>query len=228
MRLLALLLLATAQPLMAQVSPTPGNADSRLQSVPYNPDQIVALSVASGYQLMVRFAPGEIVETIAVGDSGAWQVTASKRGDLVFIKNLQANSVTNMTIVTDTRVYNFELAPSNGYGGATAFSVSFVYPEPVKAIVARTNQDEFQYRIRGARVIRPSNISFDGAVTVIEWRSDQSLPAVFTANGQQETLVNGEIRDGRYVVAGAPEVLIFRLDKQVARATRQPMRKPRR
>ena len=228
MRLVALLLLFAAQPLMAQVSPTPGNADSRLQSVPYNPDQIVALSVASGYQLMVRFAPGEIVETIAVGDSSAWQVTASKRGDIVFIKNLLANSVTNMTIVTDARVYNFELAPSSGYGGASAFSVGFIYPEPIKATVEPKNQEQFDYRIRGSRAIRPSTISFDGAVTVIEWRADQSLPAVFTANGQQESLVNGEIRDGRYVVTGAPETLIFRLDKQVARATRQPMRKPRR
>jgi type IV secretion system protein VirB9 len=224
MRFLAILLFVAAQPLAAQVRPVPGNADSRLQSILFQPDQIVELSVASGFQLMIRFAPGEIVETIAVGDSGAWQVTASKRGDLVFIKNLQANNVTNMTIATDARVYNFELAPASGYGGPPAYSVSFVYPEPVKTIVARTNQAEFEYRIRGARAIRPKSVSFDGALTVIEWPADQLLPAIFAINGGQESLVNGEMRDGRYVLAGAPETLIFRLDKQVARATRSRKR----
>jgi type IV secretion system protein VirB9 len=80
---LLFLLLLIGGPLSAQVRPVAGSGDPRLQTIDYNPDQIVQLGVASGYQLMVSFAPGERVETIAVGDSSAWQVTTNKRGDFL-------------------------------------------------------------------------------------------------------------------------------------------------
>jgi type IV secretion system protein VirB9 len=228
MKLLAVMLLVLAQPLAAQVRPMPGAGDARLQTVPYDPDQVVELSIVNGYQLMVRFASGEVVETISVGDSTAWQVTASKRGDLVFVKNLQANSVTNMTIVTDARIYNFELAPANGYAGVPAYRVSFVYPEPVKTSVEQAALGEFEYRLRGARAVRPSRIYFDGSATVIEWPPDQPIPAVFELDGSQESLVNGEMRDGHFVVQGAPKKLVFRLGKLTAEAIRaRPRRRGR-
>ena len=52
-------------------------------------DQVVPLEVAPGYQLMLEFAPDERIESVAVGDSGAWQVTPNRSGDRVFVKPLQ-------------------------------------------------------------------------------------------------------------------------------------------
>jgi type IV secretion system protein VirB9 len=220
MRWLCLLLLLVGQSAYGQVRPVPGAGDPRLQSILYDPDQVVQLSVASGYQLMVSLAPGERIETVAVGDSAAWQVTPSKRGDSLFVKNIQASSVTNMSIITDARVYNFELLPASGYSGDAAYLVRFTYPASSAAQAPLAEAGLFTYRIRGARMIKPSTIDQIGNMTAIEWPADSPMPAVFGVENGQETLINGEMREGRYMVAGTPQKLIFRLGKQIAYAIR--------
>lgn len=217
-----ILLLTTAAPLSAQVRPIPGKGDPRLQMIDYNADQIVQLAVASGYQLLVRFSPGERIETIAVGDSSGWQVTTNKRSDYLFIKTLGDARVTNMTVVTDARIYMFELIPSTPYGEGQAFSLSFTYPEdemaakaPVQAVAS------YRYRISGARTLRPSVVMQEGQNIIIEWPESAALPAIFRIEEDgNETLVNSEIKDGRFIIAGLPKTLLFRLDKQVAKAVR--------
>ena len=217
-----ILLLTTAAPLSAQVRPIAGKGDPRLQTIDYNADQIVQLAVASGYQLLVRFAPGERIETIAVGDSSGWQVTTNKRSDYLFIKTLGDARVTNMTVVTDARIYMFELIPSTPYGEGQAFSLSFTYPEDEMASKAKVEVvASYRYRISGARALRPSVVMQDGANIIIEWPESAALPAIFRIEEDgNETLVNSEIKDGRFTIAGLPKRLLFRLDKQVAKAVR--------
>jgi type IV secretion system protein VirB9 len=219
---LTILLLLIAAPLFGQVRPIPGAGDPRLQTIDYNPDQIVQLGVASGYQLMVSFAPGERVETIAVGDSNAWQVTTNKRGDYLFIKALGDGRTTNMTVVTDSRVYMFELIPSTPYVGDQAFSLRFTYPED--QMVAKAEAEaliSYRYRIGGARALRPSFVLQEGPNLIVEWPSTAALPAIFRIEEDgKETLVNSEIKNGRFLIAGLPKMLLFRLDRQVATAVR--------
>lgn len=217
-----LLLLMIGAPLSAQVRPIPGKGDPRLQTIEYNPDQIVQLAVASGYQLMVNFAPGERIETIAVGDSGAWQVTANKRGDFLFIKALGDGRTTNMTVVTDARVYLFELLPSTPYASEQAFSLRFTYSEAEEAVKAEAVAVvRYRYRIGGAQALRPSSVVQEGENVVVEWPETVALPAIFRIEEDgNETLVNSVIENGRFVIAGLPKRLIFRLDRQVAKAVR--------
>ena len=49
----------------------------------YDPQQVVLLQVAAGYQLTLAFAPDERIESVAVGDSGAWQVTPNRLMELI-------------------------------------------------------------------------------------------------------------------------------------------------
>lgn len=219
---LLILLLVMAVPLSAQVRPIPGKGDPRLQTIEYNTDQIVQLAVASGFQMMVRFAAGERIETIAVGDSSGWQVTTNKRSDYLFIKMLGDARVTNMTVVTDARIYMFELIPSTPYGEGQAFSLSFTYPEDEMAAKAPAQAvASYRYRISGARALRPSLVMQDGPNIIIEWADGVALPAIFRIEEDgNETLVNSEIKEGRFMIAGLPKTLLFRLDKQVAKAMR--------
>ncbi len=105
-----------------QVMPKPGPGDPRVQSVEYNPDQVVILQASLGYQMSVEFAPDERIENVAIGDSGAWQATPNRRGDRLFIKPVQGGVATNMVVVTDARTYAFELRPA---AGDMAFTVRF-------------------------------------------------------------------------------------------------------
>ncbi|MEQ1549494.1 MAG: TrbG/VirB9 family P-type conjugative transfer protein [Chakrabartia sp.] len=61
--------------------------------------------------------------------------------------------------------------------------------------------------------------------TVIEWLPKAPLPAIFRLDDDGgETLVNGEMQEGRFIVSGLPTKLIFRLDRLMAMATRTRLR----
>ena len=223
--LLALLLPAGA---MAQVRPTPGPGDPRIQTVVYDANQVVQLQVASGYQLAVEFAPDERIENVAVGDSGAWQVTPNKRGDHLFIKALQQGAATNLTVVTDARSYVFELQPMFGPLPDMAYTVRFTYPTPATAAVvaAVPTPTPGRYKLGGTRALRPSQIDDDGVHTYIVFPADKPLPAIFAIDAKgQEMLVDGAMRDGTYVIDDVKPRLLFRLDKDVATATRLKTKK---
>lgn len=224
MRLLLAPILCMALPAQAQLYPRPGEGDPQLQSVEYDPTKIIGLSIAPGLQTMVELAPGERIETIGIGDSAAWQVSPGKRGDFFFIKNVSASAMTNMTVVTAGRVYNFELSPPGNYGTVSPYHVRIVYPGRSPMAVSIDTETAYRYRVSGSRAIRPASVYQEGMRTIVEWPPEMPLPAIFTWEDGHEALVNGEMEDGRFVIAGAPAKLIFRLDRKTAYATRQPVK----
>lgn len=224
---LALLLLLPATPMAAQVAGPPVIADDpRLQSIPYDAGRVVRLRVPLGYQTTLILDPNERVENLALGDSGSWQVTPNRRGDHVFIKPLQAGGPTNLTVVTDARIYTFELGAANGVSAGTPFTVRFTYPDDPPAATGDATSPpagSWPYRLSGNRSLQPASVSDDGVRTYIEWRPDQALPAVFAIDDRhREILVDGHMRDGRYVIDAVHQTLLFRLDREVARASRLP------
>lgn len=224
----ALLLLAAiwTVPAMGQVLPHPGNGDPHIQSVEYGPNQVVELETAPGYELTVGLAPDDAIESVAVGDSTDWQVSASHSGDHLFIKALQGGASTNMTVVTENRVYVFDLTALASPSPTMAYSVQFDYPATAKPGQASDDPGVpkkivGEYIVRGDRSLRPEAISDDGEHTYIVWPDKTALPATYfrDANGV-ETLANGHMRDGSYVIDSVHPELIFRIDKHDARAER--------
>jgi type IV secretion system protein VirB9 len=72
-------------------------------------------------------------------------------------------------------------------------------------------------------------MSDDGQSTSIAWAPKSPIPAVYLIDGQgREALVNGGVRDGRFVVDQIADTFIFRLGSEEARATRHAVkaRKP--
>lgn len=224
--MLALLLIALATPLAAQVRPQPGPGDQRVQTVEYVPDQVVQLQAAPGYQVTVALNPDERVESIALGDSAAWQVTANKRGDYLFVKPVNAGVTTNMVVLTDVRMYAFELVPAFGPMESLPFAVRFTYPAAASATTT-TSADpaatpaQGRYKLGGDKLLRPSAMADNGVRTEIEWPASASLPAIYAiADDGRETLVTGNVRDGRIVVDSIAGKFLFRRDKRTATATR--------
>ncbi len=227
---LAYVALAAAGQVDSQVRPQPGAGDARIQSIDYRPDQVVLIQAAAGYQVTVELAPDEQVQSIALGDNVAWQVTANRAGNHLFVKPVQLGAATNMTVVTSVRLYAFDLEPVATPTSTMPYAVRFRYPStasmPPEPVVASSIGKTGSYRLSGARALRPSRIADDGVRTFIDWPADASLPAVFTLDDQgRETLVNGNMRGGVYVIDDMPRRLLFRIDKQIARADRlQPRR----
>ncbi|MDP3401471.1 MAG: TrbG/VirB9 family P-type conjugative transfer protein, partial [Brevundimonas sp.] len=175
----------------------------------------------------ILFNPEERVETVGIGDSDGWQVTLNGRGDVLFVKPVRANSATNMTVITDARVYNFELSSAHGPGADTPFTVRFLHSGPAadRAPEPAAQHPVGRYRMSGARALRPVAISDDGMRTYIEWRAQQAIPAVFAIDDRgDQRLVDGYVRDGRYVIDAVHRTLVFRLDRQTTRASRNTTR----
>jgi type IV secretion system protein VirB9 len=233
---IAAAILVAAAPLVAQIQPQPGSGDPHLQVVDYREGQVIQLRGAPGYQLMLELSPDEQVQSVALGDSGAWQVSASKSGDRLFLKPVLANSMTNMTVVTSVRVYAFDLLATGGSSADLPYTIQFRYPAErpdassgeyvdVSAVSRRLSR----YRVSGDRLLRPAAISDDGQHTFISWPKGAPIPAVYAPDRSgNEMLLNGMMgTDDMYVVDGVPQRLIFRIDRNVASADRINPRKVR-
>lgn len=209
----------------AQVRPQPGLGDPHLQSVDYRPDQVVSLEATPGYQVTIELAADEHIENVALGDSGAWQVTANRRGDRLFVKPVRADAPTNMVVVTDARTYNFQLSAPSSLRADTAWSIKFRYQPPLSEQSSRVSKEKVvgRYKVRGDPTLRPDGIHDDGVHTYVEWPESQALPAIYAVSGKgKETLVNGMMRDGRMVIDSVQDMLVFRIDDRKAQAVRMP------
>jgi len=203
--LVSLLLLAQAAD--AAELPRPGQLDPRIQTIAYDPDQVVLLRGTLGYQFMLEFAPNEKIETVSIVESLIWQVTPNRRANVLFIKPI-ASSTTNLTVLTGLRHYAFELgvAPARPHV-PVLYVARMVYPAPAQALPVQPPPvaqapvaANSAYAVTGSDQVRPARIFDDGASTYFEWAKEKSLPAIFAvAQDGSESLVNTSVR-GDYVV----------------------------
>lgn len=213
----------------AQVRPTPAGGDPRIQVVNYIPDQVVEIEATPGYQVTVELAPDEHVQTIAVGDTSAWTVSANLEKNRLFLKPLAAAD-TNMTVFTNARRYAFDLKAAAD--GISPYDIRFRYPDevtgeghaayPVGPMIGT-------YRRSGTRDLWPDEMSDDGRRTFIRFHPDTDLPAIFAIDDQgREVITNGYMRDGLYVLDEVRKELIFRIDHRRATMRRNAVGELRR
>lgn len=227
-RLFFCLLLPLGPAAHAQVRPQSTGGDPRIQAVDYRRDQVVQIEGAPGYQTTIALAPDEQIQNIAVGDSGAWQVSANRSGNILFVKPTQGGVDTNMTIVTNARFYAFDLVAAAN--GQQPYEVRFRYPaeDGAQAPDAAVTPEQIgHYRHSGSRLLRPERISDDGVKTYIGWPEDVALPAVFIVDERgRERLANGNMRGDLYVIDSVHTHLLFRIDRETAHARRLLPREP--
>ena len=121
--LLASLALTFASPAIAQ--------DNRLQTLVFDENAVVRIDGKVKVQTTIKFAPDEMIENVAIGDSAAWQVQPNKAQSILFVKPLEVNARTNMTVVTDKRTYLIDLVASPR--NSALYVMQFRYPELEKA-----------------------------------------------------------------------------------------------
>ena len=208
----------------AQVSPTPGFDDPRLQTVSYDPARPVRLVAFPDASLTVMLLPGEQIERVVVSDPQAFDARPTGSNDSLSIKALRGDAAARLLVDTAQRRYEFDLTTGSGLaaayvvrfvsGSATEQAPVYVQAAPVPAITG-------EYRLSGEQTLLPSRIGDDGTRTYLEWDAYQSLPAVFGIgfNGEEE-VVDGYMRDGVFTIDRVYGELVFRIDKKRARARR--------
>lgn len=106
-------------------------SDSRIKTYIYNSNEVYLLNLHYGFQSYVEFAKGEEIETIYAGNNYYWKITPLDRR--LFIRPLEKNIRTNLTVITNKRTYNFDLV-SQEYNEDTddsnlVYTIRFVYPQ---------------------------------------------------------------------------------------------------
>ena len=226
MKRLALLSVCAAVPAFAQVRPHPSDGNPHLQNVDYSPGQIVQLNGAPGFEMTLELSPDEQVQNVALGDASAWQVSVDHGGNHLFLKPTEANVATNMTVITSVRVYNFDLMATSQPSYDTPYTVRFRYPAPAMqpssfVDMSTVRRSLSRYKLSGDKWLRPDSISDDGEHVYINWSPEKPIPAIYAIGDTgKETLANGGMRDGLYVVDGVPPRLDFRIDDRIAHAVR--------
>ncbi len=210
-----------AAPLTGEVVPTPGMADPRIQSVAYDPDEVVALRLAAGYAVTIRFSPDERIETVTLGDPGSWQAQANRRADALVVKPAPGALPTNLTVITDQRSYTFSLNEEGLARRYQPYVLNFVYPAIPQGAEQAAAEPSARYELKGDRELWPESISEDGQFTSLRWADDVTLPAVYREDTRGKlALVNGLMREGVFVLEGVPDRLVFIHGKARASAAR--------
>jgi type IV secretion system protein VirB9 len=210
--------------------------DSRIRVLRYDPDQVVELRLAFGFQTMIRFGDDERVENVSIGDGQAWQVTPNKAATLLFVKPVDIATRTNMTVVTDRRSYLFELSASSRlpYGAEPPYVVRFTYPAPPRAAappagpaIPPLDRRNTAYSYKGSSTNLPSAVFDDGRFTYFRWPEAAEVPALFMVqpNGS-ETLVNYVVRDGYEVVEQTAPRFVLRDGKEATTVINDRWRPP--
>ena len=214
---------------------TPAVADDpRLIELEYNPAQVVRINGKARVQATIMFAEDEVIENVAIGDSQSWQVTPNKRANLLFVKPLADNAVTNLTVVTSQRTYLFDLVASPR--NQPVYVMSFRYPEleAAKAEAAElearrlANASEmaaandpfavldpaslnFAWEKRGDASLHPVRAYDDGRATFLSWSSDRAVPAILITDSEgTEGPVNFTVRGETIVVQAVPRQIVLR------------------
>ena len=208
--------LAVVGPAYAEQIPTALPADGRIKRFVYNEHTVYRLDTHTNFISTVQFGAGENVESIQVGDSASWQIVRLKRGDVISIKPLNSDAVTNMTVYTDRRVYTFELRAKRGRAGARShqnYRTTFAYPTPVLFEGTGRAHRNHDYHVAGEAEFAPIEVYDDGRQTYFLFPPDVERPALFSVGRfGKESIVNVRTVGDRMVADGVHDRWTVRLD----------------
>ncbi len=200
----------------ATSTPRPIGNEKRIKIINYMPNTVFKFVGHYFYQSIIEFALDEEIDTISMGTPTPWQIVPA--GNRIFIKPIDDDATTNMTVITNKRMYFFEMHAEEAQSindEELSFVIKFIYPEDgnlggVKQItssmgpnLAKPELYNFKYTISGdARLIEPLQVFDDGEFTYFKFRDiNAEIPAFFLVDAQgNEGLINYRVAGGYVVV----------------------------
>jgi type IV secretion system protein VirB9 len=183
-------------------------SEKKFRTFVYNPNEVYRYLGHYTYQGFIEFEDGETVSTISMGDPSLWLF--EHISNRLFLKPVgENNSETNMTVITNKRIYHFDLMAKEAKGiddKDLIFVAKFSYPdEKDKNIVEFTkapksdqpdmrnlSEYNFNYQYTGEPSIAPVKVFDNGEFTYFQFpKKSAEIPAIFTVDSAgYESLVN--------------------------------------
>ncbi len=204
-----------SNPIMAE-SNQPIATDSRIKTFVYNENEVFPIVLHYGYQTGIEFAKGEFIQTYSVGNNYAWQFNII--GRTLFIKPMEENILTNMTVITNKRRYYFELQSkmmSDAIDQDLAYAVRFFYPDDEtdrispKQITTKAESNvvvpvikpyNFNYSVSGPIKIAPSVVFDDNQSTFFKYENGIPNSINITTVWNNEIITLDSRKIGDYLV----------------------------
>ncbi len=216
--LVGLLLLGVSQTAHAIQENRPLAIDKRIRTYTFNPNEVYVFTAHYGYQSEIELDPKESIGVISLGNAPSWQV--DPMGNRIFIKPIEPDATTNMTVITDKRTYHFELYAEEAESirdEKMVFTARFYYPEvesgavrsfkPTKTLKLPNIKEEpekyhFNYTLSGSEGIAPLRVFDDGEFTYFQFRNKNAeVPAFFVVDNEgKESLINYRVLQDYIVV----------------------------
>jgi len=197
-------------PYVASASQQPRflGTEKKFRSFIYNPNEVYRYLGHYTYQGFIEFEEGESVGTISMGDPSLWLF--EHLANRLFLKPVgEDNSETNMTVITNRRIYHFELTAKeakNINDKDLIFVAKFSYPDDKDKNIVEfpksPKSDEpdmrnlsafnFSYQYTGEPSIAPIKVFDNGEFTYFQFaKKSAEIPAIFTVDSAGfESLVN--------------------------------------
>ncbi len=205
----ALLMTLTTSVAIAEQKPVTVASDSRIKKFNYDENNVYKLDVYLKAITTVEFAEGEQIQSILVGDSESWEIVRLKSGNVVSVKPIVANALTNMTVFTDRYVYTFELRsvgtikPSGSSPKNQTYRSAFNYPEEKTNEGFSKTPNNYDYYSAGDSKFNPVSVYDNGKQTFFVFPENAPKPAIFkTGQTGKESLVNVRTK-GNIVIVDA-------------------------
>jgi type IV secretion system protein VirB9 len=218
-KLFYLLIFFLLLPSLSQASQLPRflGAEKKFRSYIYNPNDVYRYIGHYTYQGFIEFENGESITTISMGSPSLWLF--EHLGNRLFLKPVgEGSSETNMTVITNKRVYHFELMAKEAKGITDKdliFVVKFVYPDEedknIMEFPKKTPSDEpdlrdlspynFNYQYTGEPGIAPIRVFDNGEFTYFQFsKKNAEVPAIFSVDAEgYESLINFRAA-GSYII----------------------------
>lgn len=222
--ILAFTLLVTSS-VQAKQYPRPLGTDQRIRHVVYSSNEVYEIQATYGFQTTIEFSDQESIQVASIGDSIAWQVIPV--GNRLFLKPVEQNPRTNLTVVTNKRTYYFNLLTTSSKRMGSTYLVRFEYPSESgiqtsktgnQPIIKATSPAEynFNYELKKDKKSGLLRAFDNGEFTYLQFKSLTDLPAVFLVNEEnKESLVNYRIEGPYVVIERVTNELILRRGKIV-------------
>lgn len=183
----------------AEVGAKSSQLDSRMQSVAFQPDNIIRVTIAEGVVTTIELPAQDTIKSFAMGDRQAWHVKFEN--NLIVLKPAGIKPDTNLTVFTARRNYLFTLQ------SAPRKSLSVAYwlrvrdsaedegtPEGRRAAQMRADRKRIaddlrnsryegrlnsDYWIVGPQELQPKSMFDNGRQTFMTFSAANSMPAAF-------------------------------------------------
>lgn len=199
--------------------------DHRIQHVKYSSQNVTRLNAANGFISTVVFAPDEKVLNYGSGYSTAWEFATAD--NQFFLKPKDKEGTTNLVVVTNKRIYSFDVFLVEKSQNAT-YKLTFSYPEdeaakndeqlkknqlkdalnaPDPNVRTNPHLKNCYYKMnfgetKGSKHIAPVTAFDDGLFTYFKFKPNTDFPAVYAVSSDGEAIINSHIENDTLVIHG--------------------------